>query len=107
MMSLLARLVARGYKRPGLFIERGRDERTQRRLSAAARSLQERVPRIRSEEPGALVTARHQPREQRHHRSASAALRVLQSLSLDDVAARAAGGARLQAPRALHRTRSR
>lgn len=41
MMALLARLVARGYRRPGLFIERGRDERTQRRFSAAFRSFQE------------------------------------------------------------------
>ena len=41
MMSLLGRLGARGYRRPGLFLERGRDERTQRRFSAAFRSFQE------------------------------------------------------------------
>jgi LacI family transcriptional regulator len=41
MLSIMATLAARGYKRPGLFIERGRDERTQRRFSAAFRSFQE------------------------------------------------------------------
>ncbi len=46
MMALLARLVARGYRRPGLYIERGRDERTQRRFSAAFRSFQESEPGI-------------------------------------------------------------
>ncbi|MBL9190182.1 MAG: LacI family DNA-binding transcriptional regulator [Opitutaceae bacterium] len=35
MMALLARLAERGYRRPGLAIERGRDERMQRRFSAA------------------------------------------------------------------------
>lgn len=44
MMTLLGRLKARGYKRPGLLIERGRDERTQRRFSAAFRSFQESEP---------------------------------------------------------------
>ncbi len=46
MMALLTRLKARGYRRPGLFIERGRDERTQRRFSAAFRSFQESEPGI-------------------------------------------------------------
>lgn len=41
MLSILAILMARGYRRPGLYIERGRDERTQRRFSAAFRSFQE------------------------------------------------------------------
>jgi LacI family transcriptional regulator len=41
MVALLARLHERGYRRPGLFLERGRDERTQRRFSAAFRSYQE------------------------------------------------------------------
>ena len=41
MAALLLRLKERGYTRPGLFLERGRDERTQRRFSAAFRSFQE------------------------------------------------------------------
>jgi LacI family transcriptional regulator len=41
MLSILSLLTARGYRRPGLYIERGRDERTQRRFSAAFRSFQE------------------------------------------------------------------
>ena len=41
ILSILSTLAARGYKRPGLYIERGRDERTQRRFSAAFRSFQE------------------------------------------------------------------
>lgn len=41
MTALLTRLAERGYKRPGLFLERGRDARTQRRFSAAFRSYQE------------------------------------------------------------------
>jgi LacI family transcriptional regulator len=41
MIAVLARLRERGYRRPGLFLERGRDERTQRRFSAAFRSFQE------------------------------------------------------------------
>lgn len=41
MLSVLSELAARGYRRPGLCIERGRDERTQRRFSAAFRSFQE------------------------------------------------------------------
>ena len=46
MMSLLTRLRDLGYRRPGLFLERGRDERTQRRFSAAFRSFQENDPAI-------------------------------------------------------------
>lgn len=41
MVALLTRLHERGYRRPGLFLERGRDDRTQRRFSAAFRSFQE------------------------------------------------------------------
>lgn len=44
--SLLTRLKERGYQRPGLFIDRGRDERTQRRFTAAFRSFQESEPGI-------------------------------------------------------------
>jgi LacI family transcriptional regulator len=40
-VALLGRLAARGYRRPGLYLERGRDDRTQRRFSAAFRSVQE------------------------------------------------------------------
>jgi LacI family transcriptional regulator len=41
MVALLGRLAERGYRRPGLYLERGRDDRTQRRFSAAFRSFQE------------------------------------------------------------------
>lgn len=41
MLTLLGTLFERGYRRPGLFLESGRDERTQRRFSAAFRSFQE------------------------------------------------------------------
>ncbi len=51
MTSLLTRLKARGYKRPGLFMERGRDERMQRRFSAAFRSFQEGEPGIEAVPP--------------------------------------------------------
>ena len=54
MMSLLTRMKARGYRRPGLFLERGRDERTQRRFSAAFRSFQEAEPGIEMVPP--LIT---------------------------------------------------
>jgi LacI family transcriptional regulator len=46
MMSLLATLTARGYRRPGLFIEEGRDERTQHRFASAFRTFQETHPEI-------------------------------------------------------------
>lgn len=41
MVGVLSRLLERGYRRPGLYLERGRDDRTQRRFSAAFRSFQE------------------------------------------------------------------
>lgn len=46
MMSLLAHLLACGYRRPGLYLEDGRDERTQRRFGAAFRSFQEHEPGV-------------------------------------------------------------
>lgn len=42
--ALLARLAERGYTRPGLVIERGRDERMQRRFSAAFRAWHDGAP---------------------------------------------------------------
>ncbi len=44
MMELLTRLMARGYRRPGLMLEIGRDERLLLRQSAAFRSFQESHP---------------------------------------------------------------
>lgn len=44
MMELLARLQERGYRRPGLMLERGRDERLLLRQSAAFRAFQESHP---------------------------------------------------------------
>lgn len=44
VMALLARLAERGYRRPGLAIERGRDERMQRRFSAAFRAWFQDTP---------------------------------------------------------------
>lgn len=41
MLAVLGLLAKRGYQRPGLFIEGGRDERTQHRFSAAFRAFQE------------------------------------------------------------------
>jgi len=41
MMALLVLLAARGYRRPGLCVEQGRDERTQHRFSSAFRTFQE------------------------------------------------------------------
>ena len=71
MMALLARLVARGYRRPGLFIERERDGRTQRRFSAAFRSFQESEaglevvpmlsPEVRQREEFMAWFRRHRP----------------------------------------------
>ncbi len=40
-LGVLTRLIERGYKRPGLFLETGRDERTQHRFSSAFRTFQE------------------------------------------------------------------
>lgn len=59
--SLLTLLAERGYKRPGLCLERGRDERTQRRFSAAYRSFQESTPRIEIIPP--LVTPQQSKEE--------------------------------------------
>jgi LacI family transcriptional regulator len=39
MTDLLERLLERGYKRPGLFLEKGRDDRLKRRQSAAFRAF--------------------------------------------------------------------
>ncbi len=46
MIGLLTRLVARGYQRPGLYMERGRDERTQYRFGSAFRTFQETQPGV-------------------------------------------------------------
>jgi DNA-binding LacI/PurR family transcriptional regulator len=46
MTALLVRLGARGYQRPGLAIERGRDERMQRRFSAAFRAFFDGAPEV-------------------------------------------------------------
>lgn len=61
MMALLAQLVARGYRRPGLFVEKGRDERTQHRFSSAFRTFQETRPDIES--VPILVTPKRQRKE--------------------------------------------
>lgn len=45
-IGVLTRLAERGYKRPGIFLEQGRDERTQHRFSAGFRSFQETHPGI-------------------------------------------------------------
>lgn len=59
-LVLLARLRERGYRRPGLFIERGRDERTNRRFSAAFRSFQEGERDIEAVPPLITETRRQQ-----------------------------------------------
>jgi LacI family transcriptional regulator len=41
-MAVLVRLAARGYRRPGLLIEAGRDQRIHHRISAALKMFQER-----------------------------------------------------------------
>jgi LacI family transcriptional regulator len=46
MVGLLTRLTDRGYRRAGLYLERGRDDRMQRRFSAAFRSYQENEPGV-------------------------------------------------------------
>lgn len=58
MLSVLAELGARGYRRPGLYIERGRDERTQHRFSAAFRSVQENGAGVIEPVPPLLWTER-------------------------------------------------
>ena len=61
MMAALGRLAALGYRRPGLFIEEGRDQRIHHRMGAAFRAFQEKhveidaiplavAPRFRREE---------------------------------------------------------
>ena len=62
MVALLARLAERGYRRPGLYLERGRDERTQRRFSAAFRSYQENEPGVAP--VPLLITGRERVREE-------------------------------------------
>ena len=59
--ALCARLAERGYRRPGLFLDRGRDERTQHRFSAAFRSFQETTAGI--EHVPLLVTPARQREE--------------------------------------------
>ena len=56
--ALLGRLAERGYRRPGLCIEQGRDERTQRRFSAAFRSFQENHPGLEFVPPLIAAKAR-------------------------------------------------
>ncbi len=55
MTAVLSRLAARGYRRPALYVERGRDERMQRRYSGAFRAFHEdaatMVPPLIVEEP--------------------------------------------------------
>jgi LacI family transcriptional regulator len=52
MIGLLGRLIERGYRRPGLYVDEGRDERTQYRFGAAFRTFLEthrdleQVPRL-------------------------------------------------------------
>jgi LacI family transcriptional regulator len=46
MMQTLERLAARGYRRPGLFLERGRNERLQHRWGAAFLAFQHSQPDI-------------------------------------------------------------
>ena len=57
MTMLLTKLMERGYRRPGLFLEQGLDARTQRRFSAAFRSFQESQPGI-EQVPPLITTAR-------------------------------------------------
>jgi DNA-binding LacI/PurR family transcriptional regulator len=46
MMSLLARLIARGYRRPGLFLQHHQDQRIQHRFSSAFHGFQQNHPEI-------------------------------------------------------------
>jgi LacI family transcriptional regulator len=61
MVGLLARLTERGYRRPGLYVARRRDERTQRRFSAAFRSYQENEPGL---EPVPLLITEQEHRKE-------------------------------------------
>jgi LacI family transcriptional regulator len=47
MLAALQRLVALGYRRPGLFLQRHHDERLQYRWGAAFRAFQENQPGIK------------------------------------------------------------
>lgn len=58
IVDTLARLAARGYRRPGLFIERERDERTQWRFCAPFVAMQTVAPGIEAVPP-LLVTERN------------------------------------------------
>jgi LacI family transcriptional regulator len=62
MVALLTRLRERGYRRPGLCLERGRDERTQRRFSAAFRSFQENESDV--ETVPLLITAQERRKDE-------------------------------------------
>lgn len=55
MTIILNAVTARGYRRPGLYLEAHRDERTQRRFSASFRSYQENSPDL--EKVPMLLTA--------------------------------------------------
>lgn len=51
LLAALQRLAARGYQRPGLYLQKHHDERLQYRWSAAFRSFQENHPAIRALPP--------------------------------------------------------
>lgn len=59
MTTILNVVAARGYRRPGLYLELHRDERTQRRFSASFRSFQENSPHL-EKVPMLLTAARDQ-----------------------------------------------
>jgi LacI family transcriptional regulator len=46
MMTLLGRLIARGYRRPGLFLQQQQDERIQHRFSSAFQGFQHNSPSL-------------------------------------------------------------
>jgi LacI family transcriptional regulator len=50
-ITLLELLATRGYRRPGLYVEKGRDERTQHRFSSAFRTFLETRPDIEAVPP--------------------------------------------------------
>lgn len=61
MFELLTLLHARGYRRPGLFIEAGRDERIHRRMTAAFRAFQQAHPDVAALAPCATSEIRAEP----------------------------------------------
>lgn len=61
IFELLQHLRARGYRRPGLILETGRDERVHFRTTAAMRAFQASHSRTRAVEP--LITAKLRPPE--------------------------------------------